>query len=251
MPMRRTISISLACLVTSCALAETPEKNASQYPGEATGVTPGNPEMPTGKASSFSSGAAQERGSPDDGSDWTTPRCAGFEPVADACRSRSHPCCGLLRAAGGSQFGKAAWYDLVGYRTASGEILDTVTATAAHRSLPLASYAKVTNLNNGRSVVVKINDRGVNAIGVGNRREANIHRVGRRVGRAENPLVIGVVFGKQQARIPSPCSRKPPNSACDASIVTMFSPGFCRRVSADPATTFRYCGTTALAARAA
>ena len=160
MPMRRTISISLACLVTSCALAETPEKNASQYPGEATGVTPGNPEMPTGKASSFSSGAAQERGSPDDGSDWTTPRCAGFEPVADACRSRSHPCCGLLRAAGGSQFGKAAWYDLVGYRTASGEILDTVTATAAHRSLPLASYAKVTNLNNGRSVVAKINDRG-------------------------------------------------------------------------------------------
>ena len=45
-------------------------------------------------------------------------------------------------------------------RTASGEILDTVTATAAHRSLPLASYAKVTNLDNRRSVVVKINDRG-------------------------------------------------------------------------------------------
>jgi rare lipoprotein A len=57
-------------------------------------------------------------------------------------------------------FGKAAWYNLVGRQTATGEILDTVTATAAHRSLPLASYAKVTNLNNGRSVVVKINDRG-------------------------------------------------------------------------------------------
>jgi rare lipoprotein A len=65
-----------------------------------------------------------------------------------------------MRAAGSSQFGNAAWYDLVGYQTASGEILDTVTATAAHRSLPLASYAKVTNLNNGRSVIVKINDRG-------------------------------------------------------------------------------------------
>jgi rare lipoprotein A len=48
----------------------------------------------------------------------------------------------------------------VGGRTASGEILDSVTATAAHRSLPLASYAKVTNLDNGLSVVVKINDRG-------------------------------------------------------------------------------------------
>jgi rare lipoprotein A len=44
--------------------------------------------------------------------------------------------------------------------TASGESLDTFTATAAHRSLPLASYAKVTNLDSGRSVIVKINDRG-------------------------------------------------------------------------------------------
>jgi len=48
----------------------------------------------------------------------------------------------------------------VGRPTASGEILDTVTATAAHRTLPLASFAKVTNLENGRSIVVKINDRG-------------------------------------------------------------------------------------------
>jgi len=63
-----------------------------------------------------------------------------------------------LRTTGMSLFGKAAWYNLVGRQTASGEILDT--ATAAHRSLPLASYAKVTNLDNGRSVVVKINDRG-------------------------------------------------------------------------------------------
>jgi rare lipoprotein A len=160
MPMRRTIGISLVCLVTSCAIAETPEKNASQYPGEPTGVTPGNPEMSTGKALSLSSGAARERGSTEYGLDWTTPRSIGFEPVADVCRGGPHPCCGPLRAAGSSQFGKAAWYDLVGYRTASGEILDTVTATAAHRSLPLASYAKVTNLDNGRSVIVKINDRG-------------------------------------------------------------------------------------------
>jgi rare lipoprotein A len=67
---------------------------------------------------------------------------------------------GLVRSVGSSQFGKAAWYDLVGNRTASGEILDTVTTTAAHGSLPLASFAKVTNLDNGRSVIVKINDRG-------------------------------------------------------------------------------------------
>jgi len=58
------------------------------------------------------------------------------------------------------QFGKAAWYNLVGKRTANGEILARVTPTAAHRSLPLASYATVTNLHNGCSVIVKINDRG-------------------------------------------------------------------------------------------
>jgi rare lipoprotein A len=61
--------------------------------------------------------------------------------------------------------GKASRYSRVGKRTASGEILDTVTPTAAHRSLPLASHAKVTNLDNGRSVVVKINDRGPYARG--------------------------------------------------------------------------------------
>src|SRR6266446_2725311 len=85
-------------------------------------------------------------------------RRSSFEPVA--CGSVPDPCCGLVRAAGRSQFGKGVWYDFVGGRTANGEVLDTVTATAAHRSLPLASYAKVTNLGNGLSVLVKINDRG-------------------------------------------------------------------------------------------
>jgi rare lipoprotein A len=82
-----------------------------------------------------------------------------FEPKADACGGIPGGSCGLARGAGSSQFGKAAWYDLVGIRTASGEILDTVTATAAHRSLPLASFAKVTNLGNGRSVIVKSTGR--------------------------------------------------------------------------------------------
>ena len=45
-------------------------------------------------------------------------------------------------------------------RTASGDRLDAVRATAAHRSLPLHSLVRVTNLKNGRSVIAKINDRG-------------------------------------------------------------------------------------------
>jgi rare lipoprotein A len=82
------------------------------------------------------------------------------EPATHACGGTPDPCYSPLRTTGITLFGKAAWYNLVGKRTASGEILDTVTATAAHRSLPLESYAKVTDIDNGRSVVVKINDRG-------------------------------------------------------------------------------------------
>ena len=67
-----------------------------------------------------------------------------------------------LRPLGGGQVGRAAWYGNrhVGRLTTSGEPLDTVHATAAHRSLPLNSLVRVTNLQNGRSVIVRINDRG-------------------------------------------------------------------------------------------
>lgn len=47
-----------------------------------------------------------------------------------------------------------------GRRTSSGEVYDMYAFTAAHKTLPLPSYARVTNLDNGKSVVVKINDRG-------------------------------------------------------------------------------------------
>jgi len=47
-----------------------------------------------------------------------------------------------------------------GRRTSSGEVYDMYAFTAAHRSLPLPSYARVTNLDNGKSVVVRVNDRG-------------------------------------------------------------------------------------------
>ena len=157
MPMRRTMGISLACLVTSaCAIAEMPEESTTQ----SISVTPENAETPTDRSRSFACAAAQDRGSAGYGSECAGQRSASFEPVTDACSSVPDLCCGPVRMAESSQFGKASWYDQVGGQTASGEVLDTVTATAAHRSLPLASYAKVTNLDNRRSVIVKINDRG-------------------------------------------------------------------------------------------
>lgn len=58
--------------------------------------------------------------------------------------------------------GLASWYGrrFHGRKTASGELYDMYAMTAAHPTLPIPSYARVTALGNGRSVVVRINDRG-------------------------------------------------------------------------------------------
>lgn len=61
-----------------------------------------------------------------------------------------------------SQTGVASWYgrQFHGRKTASGETFDMNALTAAHRSLPLNCFIRVTNKSNGKSVVVKVNDRG-------------------------------------------------------------------------------------------
>ncbi|HKH45745.1 MAG TPA: septal ring lytic transglycosylase RlpA family protein [Thermoanaerobaculia bacterium] len=60
------------------------------------------------------------------------------------------------------QRGLASWYgqDFHGRPTAQGEAFDMYAYTAAHRSLPLGTHVRVRNLENGRVVVVRINDRG-------------------------------------------------------------------------------------------
>ncbi len=61
-----------------------------------------------------------------------------------------------------SEHGLASWYGrkFHGRRTASGEVYDMYAMTAAHRTLPLPSYVRVSNPANGRSVIVRVNDRG-------------------------------------------------------------------------------------------
>jgi peptidoglycan lytic transglycosylase len=60
------------------------------------------------------------------------------------------------------QIGKASWYGKAfnGKTTANGETYNMFEFTAAHRELPLGTWVKVTNLRNGRWVIVRINDRG-------------------------------------------------------------------------------------------
>lgn len=68
----------------------------------------------------------------------------------------------LMASAGRVTTGEASWYGpgFFGNRTASGEVLRPGTLTAAHRTLPFGTMVRVTNLWNGRSTVVRINDRG-------------------------------------------------------------------------------------------
>src|SRR5258708_14664050 len=58
--------------------------------------------------------------------------------------------------------GVASWYgpDFHGRLTANGEVFDMHAISAAHPTMPLPSYARVTNLDNGRSIIVRVNDRG-------------------------------------------------------------------------------------------
>ena len=71
--------------------------------------------------------------------------------------------CAAAAAAEGNrqEVGKASWYgpQLQGMPTASGERFDRDGFTAAHPTLPLNSVVKVTNLQNGRSVTLRVNDR--------------------------------------------------------------------------------------------
>ncbi len=90
-----------------------------------------------------------------------------FEPRAPHGNPRSYEVDGkryfvLATAEGYEATGVASWYGPTfdGLKTADGDRYDMYAMTAAHKTLPLPCYVRVTNLGNGRSVVVKVNDRG-------------------------------------------------------------------------------------------
>jgi len=156
MRMRRTIGLSLALLVASTAAmakqvhsgrddAVPTTKSKTAKADTAAVKTAGKQHPAHGKL------AARSR-----------PRHAGQARQHAARLPPPDQYIGPLQAIGQREIGAAAWYGgrHIGRRTASGERLDAVHLTAAHRSLPLYSLVRVTNLANGRSVVARINDRG-------------------------------------------------------------------------------------------
>jgi rare lipoprotein A len=84
---------------------------------------------------------------------------AGNPPFYDVLGRRYHV---MPSGEGYRETGVASWYgrEFHGRSTASGEPYDMHALTAAHKTLPLPSYARVTNLRNGRTIVVRVNDRG-------------------------------------------------------------------------------------------
>ena len=158
MTMRRTIGLSLAFIVISTgAMGKAPEKGLSHHPAQPLSVKPGKSDARMSRIRNACEIASAH------GSARYSARHGGrgrYRSSPPPSGTTSDTYLDPVRTVGRSETGKAAWYGLVGNYTASGERLDTVTPTAAHRSLPLSSYARVTSLDNGRSVIVKINDRG-------------------------------------------------------------------------------------------
>ena len=83
-------------------------------------------------------------------------------PTAQHCQTAPAKQPTELKGAVTVQTGQASWYGkaFAGKATASGEIFNHELLTAAHRSLPLGTKVRVTNVANGKSVEVKVNDRG-------------------------------------------------------------------------------------------
>lgn len=156
MRMRRTIGLSLALLVVSTVAIAKQAHSAQHQPSA--GAKEKHAKSDTGPART---GAKRHRA----GGKIADRRASQRNAAAHRNSERSAPAdeyVGPLQVVGTQETGSAAWYGPrhLGHRTASGDRLDDIHATAAHRSLPLNSLARVTNLRNGRSVVVKVTDRG-------------------------------------------------------------------------------------------
>jgi rare lipoprotein A (peptidoglycan hydrolase) len=156
MRMRQTIRLSLALLIVS-ATAMAKQADASQdQPAPSIKSKPAKADAAVGKPTGTEHPVHSKMVAR------PLPRHALHAQRQGARLPPPDQYIGPLQVIGRREIGAAAWYGghHLGRRTASGERLDAVPATAAHRSLPLHSLVRVTNLSNGRSVVARITDRG-------------------------------------------------------------------------------------------
>jgi rare lipoprotein A len=114
--------------------------------------------------------------------------------------------------------GLASWYGrkFHGQKTSSGEIYDMFAMTAAHKTLPIPSYARVTSIRSGQSVVVRINDRGpfhdARVIDLSYAAAAKLGIAGPGSGLVEVVRVFAREAGTRLATAPAPAAPAPPQS---------------------------------------
>jgi len=171
------VAIPAIMAVSACTLVGYP----AGAPASPAPVAPGSGGA-TGAAGVPAGDPASEdvpRGAPDFRRDRppTTPRDVDLDTISDAVpREEPLAAYGNLReyevlgtvyrvlesAEGYEEEGTASWYgeEFHGRPTSSGELYDMYGMTAAHRTLPLPTYVEITNLGNGKRVVVRVNDRG-------------------------------------------------------------------------------------------
>jgi rare lipoprotein A len=163
------IVFSLAIVITGCATSQQPKSSAPPFIKPPSPVMPAEPKAIPSEQTSNKGGYYL-----DDGPGENPPR--NLDQIADAVprAEKLHPYANQPYSALGQRFvpnvdardyrvrGVASWYGkrYHGKATASGEIYDMYQMTAAHPILPIPSFARVTNLENNKSVIVRINDRG-------------------------------------------------------------------------------------------
>lgn len=143
--MRRLLVTGLALLVAACSSGPT------RPPASTSTSTPKPTQVPPRPEDLMAIPDAVPR---------HEPRSARGNPASyEVFGTRYHL---LPTAEGYKERGVASWYgpDFHAKSTSSGEPYDMYAMTAAHKTLPIPAYARVTNLANGRSIVVRINDRG-------------------------------------------------------------------------------------------
>ena len=142
--MKRALIICISLALSSCSIiVSEPEPNAGRYSQKKDSIPDRLPTLlemtdPVPKAEPLSSGGNRPY------------RLFGqhYTPLTDIT---SH-----------TEIGIASWYGnkFHGHLTSNGETYNMFSMTAAHKTLPLPSYVKVTNLDNGKSAIVRVNDRG-------------------------------------------------------------------------------------------
>jgi rare lipoprotein A len=169
---QRPLSLLLSLALTACVTTDpTPSPSAAparRHAGSALRVVPAdNPPPLEGPAPPGEKDFAPSAEEIPPGVENTPDAVPVIEPRSASGNSKSYEVLGrtyrvLESSKGFRQRGYASWYGkkFHGRKTASGETYNMYKMTAAHKNLPLPSYVRVTDIENGKSVLVKVNDRG-------------------------------------------------------------------------------------------